>query len=100
YLEQINKDSGLENQELIQLILDNIETILDSLPFFQMVTQFKSELLNFTWTNNLFYRDRFSGDVHVFARAMMCLASRDFGLSREFYNRYFAVTDQEKYISQ
>jgi len=100
HLEQINKESAQENQELIQLILDNIDSVLPSLPFFQMVSQFKSELLSFTWTNNFFTRDRFSGDVHVFAKAMMRLASRDFGLSREFYNRYFAACDQMEYISQ
>lgn len=101
YLEQTNKDTALENHEPIQLILDNIEDVLPSLPFFRMVAQFRSELLSFTLTDNpIINRDRFSGDVHVFAKAMMRLASRDLGLSKEFYNRYFAVSDQAECISQ
>lgn len=98
------KDYPMENQDFKLWILDNwdnIEDTLSSLPFFRMVAQFKTELLNFTWTDSYPYyrRDKFSGDVHVFAKAMMRLASRDFGLSRDFYNRYFLGANIEQYKS-
>lgn len=102
YWEKTYKDNPEGDKELSPLILDNIEVLVPSLPVFRMITQFKSELLRFTLTDNAeFYRDRFSGDVHVFAYAMARLASRDFGLSKEFYNRYFSDTHKlAQYKSQ
>ncbi|MGV7115199.1 helicase-related protein [Paenibacillus kyungheensis] len=102
YWDKTYKDSTERDKELSPLILENIKDLLPSLPVFRMIAQFKSELLRFTLTDNAeFYRDRFNGDVHVFAYAMARLASRDFGLSKEFYNRYFADTHKmDQYKSQ
>lgn len=103
YWDEMLKDNPEEYKELSPLILDNIETFLCSLPFFQMVFQFKFELLEFIWTKpdhrGVAPRYKFNRFDHIFAIAMMNLSSRDFGLSSEFYNRYFTSSEQYDYYS-
>ncbi|MFC7680315.1 DEAD/DEAH box helicase [Paenibacillus sp. GCM10028914] len=92
------KEKFEEIGQLSPLVLENLEQLIPTLPFSRMVNQFKIELRRLARTESGYYRDKFSGEVHVFATAMGRLASRDLGLSKDFYNRFFGhVLGKEYY---
>ncbi|MCC0567179.1 helicase-related protein [Brevibacillus borstelensis] len=83
------KEKFPEIAQFSTLVLENLEQLVSTLPFWRMVNQFKSELFSLALTESGFTRENFAGDTHVFATAMGRLSSRDLGLSKEFYNKYF-----------
>ncbi|TDG00917.1 DEAD/DEAH box helicase [Paenibacillus piri] len=92
------KEKFEEIGQLSPLVLENLEQLIPSLPFSRMVNQFKLELKRLARTESGNYRDKFAGDVHVFATAMGRLSNRDLGLSKEFYNSFFGhVLGKEYY---
>ncbi|WP_160037168.1 helicase-related protein [Paenibacillus sp. An7] len=91
------KEKLKEVGQLSPLVLDNLEQLISSLPLLRMVNQFKSELFYLALTESGNTRENFAGDVHVFATAMGRLSSQNFGLSKDFYNKYFGPIIVEHY---
>ncbi|MCM3342067.1 hypothetical protein M3650_26435 [Paenibacillus sp. MER TA 81-3] len=77
------KEKFAEIGQLSPLVLENLEQLIPTLPFLNMINQFKLELKRLARTESGSYRDKFDGKVHVFATAMGRLASRKLGLSKE-----------------
>ncbi|MFF5995180.1 helicase-related protein [Lysinibacillus sp. KU-BSD001] len=79
------------------LLYENLEELIRTLPFFKMCNQLKKELIKLSHTEQGYTREKYSGDVHYFATAMGRLAKIDFGLSEDFYKKYFGQVIGKNY---
>ncbi|KUP22064.1 helicase-related protein [Paenibacillus sp. DMB5] len=96
---EANPEVMLEGDNKISaLVVENIDQLIPTLPLFKMMDYYKQELKKLARIENGALRDKFHGEVHVFATAMGRLVYRNLSVSDEFYNKYFGHVRGKDYI--
>jgi superfamily II DNA or RNA helicase len=86
------------NNKITDLVIDNIDKIIPTLPLFKLMELYKQELKKLARIENGALRDKFHGEVHVFATAMGRLRNSRVNVSNEFYDKYFGHVKGKEYI--
>ncbi|SFM51640.1 Helicase conserved C-terminal domain-containing protein [Paenibacillus sp. 1_12] len=87
------------NNKISDLVIDNIDQLIPTLPLFKLMELYKQELKKLARIENGALRDKFHGEVHVFATAMGRLRNSRVNVSNEFYNKYFGHVRGKEYFS-
>lgn len=87
------------NNKISDLVIDNIDQLVPTLPLFKLMELYKQELKKLARIENGALRDKFHGEVHVFATAMGRLINSRVNVSNEFYNKYFGHVRGKEYFS-
>ncbi|MEK4529922.1 helicase-related protein [Paenibacillus sp. FSL H8-0104] len=87
------------NNKISDLVIDNIDKIIPSLPLFKLMELYKLELKELARIENGALRDKFHGEVHVFATAMGRLRNSRVNVSNEFNEKYFGHIKGKEYIN-
>ncbi|GMK39089.1 hypothetical protein PCCS19_21430 [Paenibacillus sp. CCS19] len=96
---EASSEANLEGDNKISaLVVENIDQLIPTLPLFKMMDYYKQELKKLARIENGALRDKFHGEVHVFATAMGRLVYRNLNVSDEFYNKYFGHVQGKDYI--
>ncbi|MGM1023714.1 MAG: DEAD/DEAH box helicase [Bacillota bacterium] len=96
---ETNPEVKLEGDNKISaLVIENIDQLIPTLPLFKMMDYYKQELKKLARIENGALRDKFHGEVHVFATAMGRLVYRNLSVSNEFYDKYFGDIQGKDYV--
>ncbi|WP_179136186.1 helicase-related protein [Paenibacillus sp. 32352] len=96
---EASPEANLEGDNKISaLVVENIDQLIPTLPLFKMMDYYKQELKKLARIENGALRDKFHGEVHVFATAMGRLVYRNLSVSDEFYTKYFGHVRGKDYI--
>lgn len=80
-----------------ELMLDNINNLVNVLPFFKMCAKYKEILHDLCWCESGYYTYRMRYYFNPFACAMGQLRRYDLGLSDEFVEKYFGGYKEGSY---
>lgn len=87
FKEDILSQYSIGNKSDFNMLLDNCEVFVQTLPFFKMCRKYKEKLQGLCWTAKNEYRRKY--DFDPFTTALGQLKYIELGLSSDFYNQYW-----------
>lgn len=80
--------NGVDDEANRKLLLDNIDSLVTTLPFFDLIRKYKSYLLDAACTNEGYFRVRF--DFDPLSYAIGRLSQSSLKVSKQFIDTYFS----------